>query len=64
MISDYLKILSLSLSCKFSVTPLEETSCENILDARSGRKQLILVVRVITEIIRQKFRAKDIIVEN
>ena len=55
MISNYLKILSLSLSCKFSVTPLEVINCENILDARSGRKQSILVVRVPIEVIDKIF---------
>ena len=54
----------MNLSCKFSVTPLEEINYENILNARSDRKQPILVVRVITEVIRQDIRAKNIIMEN
>ena len=63
-ISGYLKKLCLSLSCKFSVTRLEEINCENILDDRSGREQSILAMRVITEVVRRDIRAKDIIVEN
>ena len=63
-ISYYLKRLRLSLSCKFSVTPLEEINCENIVDARSSTEQSILAMRVIIEAIRRDIRTKEIIMEN